>query len=104
MRPELEVGDIVIIQEIPVEEIQKGDIIQYFDPDMPIPVVHRVHEITMEENNKFYITKGDANSDPDSDPIVSDQIMGKSVFTLPKIGWIPIAIKEFLYQIKLTLS
>ena len=104
MRPELEVGDIVIIQEIPVEEIQKGDIIQYSDPDLPIPIVHRVHEITMGENNKFYITKGDANSDPDSDPIVSDQIMGKTVFTLPKVGWIPIAVKEFLYQVKLTLS
>lgn len=99
MRSSIDVGDIVLIQDVPIEEINEGDVIQFSRDDMQLPIVHRVYDIYEEENTIYYLTKGDANDDPDSDPIVTDQVMGKAVFTIPKIGWIPIVIKEFIYKI-----
>jgi len=96
MRPGIDVGDIVIISEVPVEEIQTGDIIQYKIENSSIPVIHRVFEIQKEDNVKIFITKGDDNDEPDSAPIYAEQIMGKAVFTVPKIGWIPITFKEMI--------
>jgi len=98
MSPSLETGDIVVIDEIDISEIQIGDIIQYemngFD------TVHRVYDITEDENGKMiFITKGDANNQPDIEPVNPDQIKGKSIFTLPKIGWVPLIIKSLVNKI-----
>ena len=96
MRPAMDVGDVAILSEVPINEIQEGDIIQYRIANSTIPVVHRVYDITGEDDTKVFITKGDANNAPDSDPILAEQVMGKTVFTIPKLGWIPIYIKEFI--------
>ncbi len=96
MRPAIDVGDVVIIQDTPVEEIQKGDIIQYKMPNQTIPIVHRVHEKYEENNTVVFITKGDANNQPDNAPVLPEQVIGKCVYTIPEIGWIPITVKEFI--------
>ena len=93
MQPSMDVGDIVIITETPTDSIEVGDVIQYRTGTANI--VHRVYEKYEEGNTKLFITKGDANSGPDGTPILPEQITGKAVFTIPKIGWIPIYIKEF---------
>jgi len=103
MRPGIDVGDIVIISEVPVEDIHKGDIIQYQTSDTAIPVIHRVYDIQNEDNIKLFITKGDDNDEPDIDPVYPEQIMGRAVFTIPKIGWVPITLKNMLGQITTTI-
>jgi signal peptidase len=99
MRPNLEVGDLVLVSDIDIDEIKIGDIIQYKTETISIPVIHRVYEILEENNNLLFITKGDANNAPDSEPILPNQIMGKVIFNIPKIGWIPIGIKEIINKI-----
>ncbi len=99
MRTTLDIGDVVLISETPVEEIREGDIIQYRVENMTMPIVHRVYEINKGEDYLSFVTKGDDNSEPDKDPILPEQIMGKVVFNLPKIGWISIVVKEALYNI-----
>jgi len=99
MRSTLDVGDIVIVSKVPTDEIQKGDTIQYKTQDMALPVVHRVQDIYKEQGNLYFITKGDANTNPDIDPVLADNVNGKVVFNLPKIGWVPIAFKEILHKI-----
>lgn len=99
MQPAIGVGDVVIISEVQVDMIQEGDIIQYRSKNISIPIVHRVYEIYEEGNTRLFITKGDANNAPDTNPIVSDQISGKAIFTLPKIGWIPIIIKDTIRKL-----
>lgn len=89
MRPSLDVGDIVIISELPIDEIKEGDIIQYRTEN--IPIVHRVYDVS---DTKVFLTKGDDNDKPDSDPVIAGQIMGKVIFTIPKIGWISIYVKN----------
>lgn len=97
MQPAMDVGDVVIISEVPIDTITVGDVIQFRSGN--VTIIHRVYETYGEGNTKLFITKGDANDDPDIDPILPEQIMGKVVFTIPKIGWIPIAIKEVINKI-----
>lgn len=99
MRPSIDVGDIVIVSKVPIDEVQKGDVIQYKTQNMSIPIVHRVQEIYDEGDNVFFITKGDANDNSDSEPVLSENVMGKVVFNLPKIGWIPIFFKDMISKI-----
>jgi signal peptidase len=103
MRPALDTGDVVVISEVSLDTIREGDIIQYEMNNFS--TVHRVHEIHElgEGNPVLFITKGDANDDPDVEPVLPDQITGKAIFTIPKVGWIPIAIKSFINKIGFTL-
>ena len=52
---------------------------------------------------KIFITKGDANSEPDVDPVMPDQVTGKVVFTIPKLGWIPIFFKTIFNNFGLNI-
>jgi len=96
MRPVFDTGDIVLISDVSAEEIKVGDIIQFQNQNMSMPVVHRVYEIYEEGDNTIFITKGDANSDPDRAPVLPNHIMGKVVFNIPKMGWIPITFKNIV--------
>ena len=92
MHPAIEKGDMVLIEHVKLEDIKEGDIIQY--ETGRIPTVHRVHEIQTKENGEIlFITQGDANNEPDFEPVKPEQIQGKVVFNIPKIGWIPLSLK-----------
>ena len=67
-----------------LEEISVGDVIS-FRIGKEIVVTHRVTSISGNE----YTTKGDANLTEDSDPVTAENYIGKIVFMIPKIGYIP---------------
>lgn len=97
MQPALDVGDIVIISELDIDSLKVGDIIQYRQANISIPIVHRIDEIKTEEGVTLFFTKGDANNNRDMEPVRANQIMGKALFNIPKIGWIPLMVKQ-LFQ------
>ena len=94
MRPTMDVGDVVIIAKVPADVVNQGDIIQ-FRKEEKITVMHRVVEIQETEGAKSFITKGDASDEPDTDPVISENVVGKAVFNIPKIGWMAIVVKSF---------
>jgi signal peptidase len=94
MRPAMEVGDISIVISTNPSNIQVGDIIQYWQGEEMN--LHRVVEIRQTESGLQFITKGDANNAADTTPVTADQIKGKLILTIPKVGWVSIAIKEFI--------
>ncbi len=96
MRPTLDVGDVIIVIKIPADTIKEGDIIQFREPE-GVTTVHRVVEVREGEGEgePTFVTQGDANSEPDSDPVLAANVVGKAVFAIPKIGWAAIAVKEF---------
>lgn len=96
MRPTINVGDIAITVKTPPEAIKIGDIIQYYGEERTI--VHRVVNVQKEQGTKFFITQGDNNNVPDQNPVHPSQIVGKLVLTIPKFGWVSIAIKSFLTE------
>jgi signal peptidase len=97
MRPTMDVGDIAMVIPVDPSAIKPGDIIQYwYEAEMTL---HRVVETTGEGGRKLFVTKGDANTAPDLDPVLTSQIRGKLIFTIPKLGWISIYLKKAITNI-----
>jgi len=95
MEPKMYPGDVVIIAKVPADNVELGDIIQFRVPE-EVTIMHRVIEIQeTEEGGKLFITKGDANDKPDSEPVIPQNVVGKAVLTIPKIGWASVAVKQF---------
>jgi len=95
MTPTLQVGDVIITEASP-NDIKIGDIIQYSGENEII--AHRVVDIQQEGGTKYFITKGDDNNAPDPEPVYPSQVIGKTVFTIPKLGWVSIAIKTLITE------
>ncbi len=87
MVPTLNVGDIIVVRGRPTYEV--NDIVVYRTVLYSKPIVHRIISI----KGEHYITKGDHNTfaDPGTiappDGIVRDNIQGKVVFVVPKLGF-----------------
>ncbi len=97
MRPHIDVGDIVIVQRIHpsevAEKVQVGDVIQFQENE--IRITHRVIEVVEDENGLLvYITQGDNNRIPDSDPVLPEQVLGTVNTVVPKLGWITIWVRQ----------
>ena len=93
MMPAMDTGDLAIVQEVSADSIGVGDIIQYQrDGTM---VIHRVTEVAQGGSEKIFVTKGDANSKPDIEPVFQGQVRGKVILTIPKLGWAVIAVQSF---------
>jgi len=102
MRPTLDVGDIAIVVSTGPSKIQVGDIIQYWQKEEM--TLHRVVEIYQSEGAKLFVTKGDANTASDTDPVFPAQIRGKLIFAIPKLGWISIYFKTAIFSVWAFLS
>ncbi|MDV2990054.1 MAG: signal peptidase I [Dehalogenimonas sp.] len=92
MTPEYNVGDVVVIAEVPIVSIKVGDVIRFQEGE--IAVMHRVVAIDEIGKDLIFTTKGDANDAVDSAPVVAEQVKGKAAFTVPKIGWIAIFVRS----------
>lgn len=73
----INIGDIVVVKVN--ETFKENDIIVYKEENSFI--THRVIKI----DGQDLITRGDANNSEDK-PIKSDQILGKVIYVVPKIG------------------
>jgi signal peptidase len=96
MVPVIDPGDVVLVVPVQTDAIKVGEIIEYRNTKENINIVHRVIAITGNASNMFFITKGDANGSPDSDPVSPQAVIGREIFVIPKIGWISIAVKKLL--------
>ena len=93
MEPNISVNDLVIIKEVEKNEIKKGDIISFRINGETI--THRVTNIETDTNGEnLYTTQGDANNIQDYNKIKYENIEGKYIGKIPKIGGILIALKS----------
>jgi len=83
MEPTIPVGSIVVIKPANPETLKEGDII-CFKLSQPTSITHRIINIT----NEGFITKGDANEEPDTWTVKKENIIGKVTSTIPYIGYI----------------
>lgn len=84
MYPEIHVGDVVIVQKKPVEELKEKDIIEYQIENQF--VIHRIINIENEEGTYVITTMGDNNSSPDAKPVYEEQVKGKVIFKIKYLG------------------
>lgn len=97
MSPKINVNDIVLVKKgYTNEQYKVGNIITYVRADGEI-ITHRIEEITKVGLLKAYITKGDNNDEPDNFIVNYDQIIGKVVCVMPKLGAIVNLLKNKLF-------
>ncbi len=92
MKPALQVNDVILVK-ITNEDLKKGDIIAFQSEDAVI--THRILYI----DGNIITVKGDNNNIVDK-PISKDQVIGKIVKVIPKLGvW-----KKVIVEPKILLS
>lgn len=84
METEIKTGDIVVVKEVPIEEIKLNDIIAFKEDG--IVITHRIVEIKDENGLRKYITKGDNNNVQDSGFVLKEQIEGIYKFRIEGLG------------------
>jgi len=91
MKPEIDVGDIVIAKNVEQDELKEGDIISFRQGQSV--VTHRILEKTVVNGEVQYKTKGDNNNIEDGEIVKYDSIEGKIVKTVPFLGKIALALQ-----------
>lgn len=90
MYPELKIYDLLLDVKVGKNtKIKKGDIITFIPNDSLSnnqTITHRVIDIINEDGITYYKTKGDNNNEADEMLITKDNIKGKFLFKIPKIG------------------
>ena len=86
MSPEIEKGDVVVIEKIEdnYKNLKIGQVIAYKYNN--IIVVHRLAEKLKYKDEIIYYTKGDANADIDGYKVTEDMIIGTVNMKVPYIG------------------
>ncbi len=81
MAPAVRAGDVVFYEDAEPGQIAQRTIVLFEDSEGN-QVLHRVFEVT--ENG--YVTKGDANTDPDTEMIGEGQVLGVGRLIVPYVG------------------
>lgn len=84
MSPAFESKSLIFIKETDSAELKKGDIICYITGKTA--VTHRIDEIKTENGELKFIMKGDANNVTDKLAVSPNQIEGKYIGHIPKLG------------------
>jgi signal peptidase len=90
MEPTIPTGSVIFVNEKKPENIEERDVITFYSrtEGRTIRITHRVTEISNFNGKYYYLTKGDANSEPDSAWIPEENLIGTVEFTVPEIGFV----------------
>ena len=95
MEPNVPVGSLVFVKDVDPVEVQEKDIIAFYGgKDSNAIITHRVVE-----NRVFigdFITKGDANSDNDMNPVDYEELIGRVELSVPYVG----TVAQFLTSLE----
>lgn len=78
----IEVGDLIVTKTVDPQSLKEGDVISFMETETTA-VTHRI--IGINEDGSF-VTKGDANNIEDKDPVRAEQVIGKYIFRIPRLG------------------
>lgn len=88
MYPTIESGDLIICHTEEPEDIQVGDIISFFDPagNGTSIVTHRVLEVTTQDGEIAFRTKGDGNNTEDQMLVPAEKLVSVYQSRIPGAG------------------
>lgn len=90
MEPALHTGSLIFVRT--AATYQPGDIITFKTGDQN-SVTHRIIEKQMIEMGQMFATKGDANEEPDPTLVPAGDVIGKTLFSIPYLGF-PVAFAQ----------
>jgi signal peptidase len=86
MEPTMSAGDLIFVREVPASDVERGDVITFrYDP-RESTTTHRVIEVTREDGQRAFVTKGDANDGPDANVVTPEMIVGDLILVVPLYG------------------
>lgn len=87
MEPTIMTGSVVLIH--PVTAYGLGDIITFgADTATRIPTTHRIVAVEEFNGHVQFRTKGDANEVEDREPTPAKDVIGKTIFAIPYLGYV----------------
>ena len=84
MEPEILTGDLAILKRIDPSELKLNDIIAYKEGNTL--VTHRIVELTENDGEPSFTTRGDANNASDRNPVAYSQVEGVYIYRIPGLG------------------
>ena len=98
MEPNIPVGSLVYSHKEDPASLQAGDVIVFVDPARgTTPITHRIVENDPAAGT--IITKGDANENRDVNPAAYDNVLGKVVLHIPRMGFIAAMLTSTLGKV-----
>lgn len=82
-------GDLVISKEVPANTIKEGDIISFISSDNDSygeVFTHKVRSVNKNGNDISFITYGTTTGVDDETPASEYNLLGKYIFSIPKLG------------------
>ena len=86
-------GDIVLVEKISSESVNVGDIVMYYSED-GVYITHRVIEETNQSGVTQFVTKGDNNPSADLKIVTAEQVKGRIIGMIPKLGKLALFIRN----------
>ena len=105
----INVLDVVVTMRVnSPEDIEKGDIVTFNSTDYRysgVLVTHRILDIEKTSNGEYlFTTKGDNNNTQDSSRISFNEIYGRVLFRIPKIGYIQYYLSSILGWVAIIIA
>jgi signal peptidase len=95
MEPQLHVGDVVVVDQVPPLEVRVGDIVTFRDPDDASRLItHRVREMDVDGTEVQFVTKGDANTSVEHWKITTDGTIGRVRYHVWRLGYLMFWIRS----------
>lgn len=88
MSPAFDAGDVVVVKKVSSRNIAVGDIVTFSRSDRPSMVItHRVVRVDFPIGGEpEFVTKGDANSVADVNPVPASRVVGVFSGRIPRLG------------------
>lgn len=96
MEPSYPTGSLIYVKDVDAKDLRVNDVIT-FSISPNVIATHRIVELVPDENNPSivrYRTKGDANNDVDASLVSANNIIGKAMFAIPKMGYLASYIQQ----------
>ena len=85
MEPTIKTNSTIMFEKnTKYDDLKVGDIIVYHNDETNMYIIHRIKE----ETNSGFIMQGDNNPIPDRKSVVTENVYGKVLFVIPKLGYI----------------
>jgi len=102
MEPAIKIGSLVVIKPVQPQDIKVDDIITYRSAaESGMVTTHRVIEVMHNDGSLVFRTKGDANEDPDINPVAANELVGKLALDIPYLGYLAPLLRTRLGMILL---
>lgn len=92
MEPTYSVGDLLYVKTVDPDSVKVGDPITFVLNEDLVVATHRVVDI--DSANRLFVTKGDANENPDARPVHFNNLVGVPVFSIPLLGYVSAYIQN----------